>query len=263
MLKVYRYNWFMHMSIAIHLLAVCLLFVPGGWLYALMIVLANHVVFIAQGLWPRSCWLGDNISQIPREKAGNAVFITIDDGPCPEVTPRVLAILEQHHAQATFFCIGKKVAQYPDVVKAIIAAGHKVENHSMAHSYCFSLWGTDKIYKDIQAAQMAIADVTHARPRYFRAPAGLRNIFLDFVLQKLGLRLVSWTRRGFDTQQNNADKVLARLCKDVNPGDILLLHDANAAITHQGHAVILEVLPTLLQRLHECQLHPQALPDNL
>lgn len=261
--KAYRPTWFLRVSIAIHLLAVCLLFVPGGWLYALIIVFGDHAILVAQGLWPRSRWLGVNISQVPLAKADNAVFITIDDGPCPVVTPQVLQILAQYDAKATFFCIGKKVKQYPDLVKAIVSEGHKVENHSMAHKYSFSLWGADKIYQDVQEAQTVIRSVTNVTPRYFRAPAGLRNIFLDFVLQKLKLRLVSWTRRGFDTRQNNAGKVLDCLCKDLRAGDILLLHDANSAITRQGKAVILEVLPIFLQKLHENKLCSEALPDNL
>ncbi len=262
-LNTYRYTWFLRVSIGVHLLAACLLFVPGGWLYALLIVFTDHAVLVAQGLWPRSRWLGANVSQVPLAKAGNAVFITIDDGPCPEVTPQVLQILALYDAKVTFFCIGNKVKQYPDLVKAIIAEGHKVENHSMAHRHSFSLWGTHKISQDVQEAQTVIHNVTNISPRYFRAPAGLRNIFLDFVLQKLELRLVSWTRRGFDTRQNNARKVLDCLCKDLHAGDILLLHDGNAAITRQGKAVILEVLPVFLQKLHENKLCAKALPDKL
>lgn len=262
-LKDYRYTWFLRISIAVHLLAMCLLLVPGGLSYALIIVLSNHAVLVTQGLWPRSRWLGTNVSQVPVAKAGNAVFITIDDGPCPVITPQVLQILAQYHAKATFFCIGKKVKQYPDLAKAIVAKGHKVENHSMEHRYSFSLWGAHKIYRDIQEAQTVIRNVTNTNPRYFRAPAGLRNIFLDFVLQKLKLRLVSWTRRGFDTRQRDTWKVLDCLCKNLHAGDILLLHDGNSALTNRGNAVILEVLPVLLQKLHENKLYSEVLPDDL
>jgi len=263
MLTAYHYTWLLCVSIAVHLLAVCLLFVPGGWPYALIIVLGDHAALVTQGLWPRSHWLGANVSQVPYAKAGNAVFITIDDGPCPVVTPQALQILAQYRAKATFFCIGEKVKQYPDLAKAIVAGGHKLENHSMGHKYSFSLWSMYKIHQDIYEAQTVIREVTGINPRYFRAPAGLRNLFLDFVLQKLGLRLVSWTRRGFDTCQSDADKVLDRLCKNFQAGDILLLHDGNSALTHYGNAVILEVLPVLLQKLHENKLHSTVLPDNL
>jgi len=105
--------------------------------------------------------------------------------------------------------------------------------------------------------------VTNIPPHYFRAPAGLRNVFLDFVLQKLGLCLVSWTRRGFDTRQRNARIVLDSLCRNLKAGDILLLHDGNAALTHQGNAVIVEVLPVLLRVLFDNKLNSEVLPDGL
>lgn len=259
----YHYSWLLRLSIGVHLLALCLFFVPGGWLYALFLMFANHVVLVVQGLWPRSQWLGSNITRVPSAKAGNAVYITIDDGPCPEVTPEVLQILKRYNAKATFFCIGKRVKQYPDLARSIIASGHKLENHSMEHSHAFSLWGTQKIHRDVVNAQTVIQEATNIRPHYFRAPAGLRNIFLDVVLQKLGLVLVSWTRRGFDTRQRNAITVLDSLCRNLQAGDILLLHDGNAALTTHGNAVIVEVLPVLLQTLSDKSLTPKVLPDGL
>ena len=149
------------------------------------------------------------------------------------------------------------------MAKSIIASGHKLENHSMEHSHAFSLWGTQKIHRDVVNAQTVIQEATNIRPHYFRAPAGLRNIFLDVVLQKLGLVLVSWTRRGFDTRQRNALKVLDSLCRNLQAGDILLLHDGYAALTTHGNAVIVEVLPVLLQTLSDKSLIPEVLPDGL
>lgn len=259
----YHFSWFLRLSIVVHALAACLILLPSGLLYALIIVFGNHMVLVALGLWPRSCWLGTNITQVPPDKAGKVVYLTIDDGPCLKVTPLVLQILDQYNAKATFFCIGKKVNRYPDLAKLIVAKGHRLENHSMEHSYCFSLWSMHRIYEDINNAQLSIQKATDTRPNYFRAPAGLRNIFLDFVLQKMGLRLVSWTRRGFDTRQRDARKVLGCLCRNLQAGDILLLHDGNSALTQKGNAVIVEVLPLLLQKLLENNLCPEVLPDGL
>ena len=106
--------------------------------------------------------------------------------------------------------------------------------------------GLKGITKELQAAQETLTGLTGQRPRFFRAPAGFRNPFLDPVLTRLGLQLVSWSVRGFDTRVSNAAKVTNTLVAGLRPGAILLLHDGNAARTRAGTPVILEVLPALL-----------------
>jgi peptidoglycan/xylan/chitin deacetylase (PgdA/CDA1 family) len=105
--------------------------------------------------------------------------------------------------------------------------------------------------------------VTGSSPRFFRAPAGLRNPFLDPILTRLRLSLVSWTRRGFDTVNGNSDAVYRRLANPLEDGDILLLHDGNAARGRGGAPVILEVLPRLLDALAVKQLRPVTLRSAL
>lgn len=105
--------------------------------------------------------------------------------------------------------------------------------------------------------------MTGQRPTCFRAPAGLRNPFLAPVLHRLGLSLVSWTRRGFDTRESDPATVLARLTHGLRAGDILLLHDGHAARTTAGRAVLLEVLPPLLSRLRAEGLRTVTLPEAL
>jgi len=89
--------------------------------------------------------------------------------------------------------------------------------------------GPRGIEQEIVDAQHSIARITGQSPRFFRAPAGLRNPFLDPVLCRLQLRLASWTRRGFDTVNVDSDRVYRRLTRSLGPGDILLLHDGHAA----------------------------------
>jgi hypothetical protein len=83
------------------------------------------------------------------------------------------------------------------------------------------------------------------------------------VLDSLGLRLASWTRRGFDTVNGNADAVYRRLARSLGGGDILLLHDGNAALGATGSPVILDVLPRLLDRLRALRLSPVTLRNAL
>ena len=87
----------------------------------------------------------------------------------------------------------------------------------------------------------------------------LRSPLLDPQLQRLGLQLASWTRRGFDTRSNRAEAVLGKLTRGLAAGDILLLHDGHAALTGNGVPVILEVLPRLLDAVAGAHLTPVTL----
>jgi peptidoglycan/xylan/chitin deacetylase (PgdA/CDA1 family) len=235
-------------SIGLHLLAlIAVIAAPGQWRWALSAVLANHALLALVGLWPRSHWLGPNWTQLPAAAAANnAIALTFDDGPDPGVTPQVLDTLDRYAAQATFFCIGEKAARYPDLCREIVRRGHAVENHSQRHRHHFALMGRSGFMSELQAAQDTLTTITGQRPLFFRAPAGLRNPFLDPVLARLGLRLASWSARGFDTRIGDVERVKGQLLRGLRAGSILLLHDGNAARTLDGIPVILEVLPTVL-----------------
>jgi len=255
----------LYASAAVHVgAAAAMLARPRAWPWALGAVAANHLGLAAAGLWPRSQLLGPNWTRLPVQSGVSArAAITIDDGPDPGVTPRVLAQLAEHGAHATFFCVGVRVERYADLAREIVARGHHIENHSQRHRHNFSLLGPGGMAAEIARAQDSIFRVTGCSPRFFRAPAGLRNPFLDPVLTRLQLRLASWTRRGFDTVNADAEAVYRRLANPLQDGDILLLHDGNAARTRGGTPVILEVLPRLLDALATKGLRPVTLRSAL
>ena len=235
-------------TLALHVLTlVAVIAAPGQWRWALGAVLANHALLALLGLWPRSHWLGPNWTRLPAAAtARNEIALTIDDGPDPSVTPQVLELLDRYAAQATFFCIGEKAARHPDLCREIVRRGHAVENHSQHHRHHFSLLGRSAITRELQAAQNTLTAITGQHPLFFRAPAGLRNPLLDPVLTRMGLRLASWSARGFDTRSGDSERVKNKLLRGLHAGAILLLHDGNAARTPDGVPVILEVLPAVL-----------------
>lgn len=235
---------------------------PALWPWALGAVAADHALLTTAGLLPRSTLLGPNLTRLPEAAAEKRqIALTIDDGPDPEVTPRVLDLLDAAGARATFFCIGHRAREYPALCREISARGHRVENHGDSHSKAFATFGPGRMRADIAAAQTTLADITGRAPRFFRATAGLRNPFLDPVLAGLGLSLAAWTRRPYDTRCGDPATVLARLTTGLGPGDILLQHDGNAARTADGTPVILAVLPALLATLQEHQLNPVTLDE--
>jgi peptidoglycan/xylan/chitin deacetylase (PgdA/CDA1 family) len=235
--------------------------VPSSWPWALGAVAANHLVLTAGGLWPRSRWLGSNWTRLPQAAAARGeIAITIDDGPDPAVTPAVLDLLDAHRVQATFFCIAERARAHPALCRAIVARGHSVQNHSDRHLHRFSLLGPRAMAREVGAAQASLAEITGTLPRFFRAPAGLRNPFLQPVLQRLELQLVSWTRRGFDTVGSDPRAVAARLMRRLGAGDIVLVHDGHAARDGEGRALAVVALPLLLARVRDARLAPVTLP---
>ena len=236
-------------SFGLHALAAGSLLLAPEWAgWALGAVALNHAALTAAGLWPRSVLLGPNVTRLPEPAcARRAVALTLDDGPNPEITPAVLELLEREGVCVTFFCVAERAKAQPALMREIVARGHSVQNHSYGHRHHFALLGPRGMAREVERAQQTLADLTGVLPHCFRAPAGLRNPFLDPVLHRLGLHLVSWTRRGFDTRTSNPQRVLARLTAGLSAGDILLLHDGHAQRTAHGQPVALAVLPALLQ----------------
>jgi peptidoglycan/xylan/chitin deacetylase (PgdA/CDA1 family) len=228
-------------------LAGCLL-KPSAWPWWLAALAVNHATFTIAGLLPRSSLLGPNWTRLPdTARNAQALALTIDDGPDPRVTPQVLDLLDRYRVRVTFFCIGAKAQRYPELAREIVARGHALENHSQVHVHTFSLTFPGALKREIDAAQCSLAELGGERPMFFRAPAGLRNIFLEPVLQALDLRLAAWTRRGFDTRERDPDVVTRRLLDGLAARDILLLHDGNAAETADGQPLIVTVLPRVIE----------------
>lgn len=246
----------LRLSFALHAgTAAGLLLAPGLWPEALGLLAANHAVLTTAGLLPRSTLLGPNLTRLPAAAAARGeISLTIDDGPNPEVTPRVLDILDAAGAHASFFCIGTEARRHPALVREIIARGHGIENHSMHHLKRFAALGPRRMAAEVAAAQDCLADLAGRAPAFFRPTAGLRSPFLDPILSRQNLKLAAWTRRAYDTRRGNPELVHGVLARNLAAGDILLLHDGNAALSPAGIPVILEVLPRLLASLRAARL---------
>ena len=252
---------FLLIQLALHGAALLQLMIyPQEWCWAAATVLLSQLMLMAACLWPRSTCLGANLVRLPTAAVQRGeVALTIDDGPDPQVTPRVLAILAQHGAVATFFCIGERAAAHPELCRSMLAAGHRIENHGARHPTLCSLSAPAGWRREILDGQHILLRITGQTPHFYRPVAGLRNVFLDPVLHNLGLQLASWTRRGFDTRERDPEKVLQRLTHQLAAGDILLLHDGNAARTPAGEALIVTVLPQLLDSIRVQGLTPVTL----
>src|SRR5512134_2662155 len=149
------------LSILLHVAAgVTVAMQPALWPWALGAVGGNHLLLTAAVFWPRGRALGANMDRLPASAvARGEVCITFDDGPDPEVTPRVLDLLDREGAKATFFCVGEKAAAFPDIVREIVRRGHGVENHSQRHSNAFAFYGIFRLRRDLESTQAVVSGI--------------------------------------------------------------------------------------------------------
>ncbi len=172
--------------------------------------------------------------------AKKEIALTFDDGPHPEITLKVLEILKKHEVKAAFFCIGRKIEQYPEITAAAFKDGHIIGNHSYTHSPLFDLFLPAKMTGELNKTSTIILHATGKKPLLFRPPFGVTNPWLKKALKKTELIPVGWSVRSLDTVKT-AEKVLEKLKKEMHPGAVILLHD-----THEKIIPILDgILPWL------------------
>jgi peptidoglycan/xylan/chitin deacetylase (PgdA/CDA1 family) len=160
-----------------------------------------------------------------RGKAGaKRVALTFDDGPDPEATPAVLAVLDRYGIKAAFFCIGKKVAQYPEIARRIVDEGHIIANHGYHHFWWTNFSMFKGLNREMAKAQEAIKSVIGKSPAFFRPLAGLTNPHIDRALNENSLICVGWDVRPFDTRRKKK-QVVNTIVRKIRDGSIILLHD--------------------------------------
>ena len=180
--------------------------------------------FLAPTLVPNCRWNGPVLRRFATTE--RVVWLTIDDGPDPHDTPEILDVLARHEARASFFAIGRKVWRYPAAARAVVAAGHDLQNHTWSHPAA-SFWAATPACAraEIRAANDAIREVTGQTPRFFRAPAGLANPFVHAAASRAGLHMAGWSVRGYDGVAHRPDDVIASITQRLHPGAIVLLHE--------------------------------------
>lgn len=170
-------------------------------------------------------FLGYYLPVISRGNSGEqAVALTFDDGPDPLSTPDLLRLLSKHGVKATFFVIGKKAAEHPELVKEILRQGHCIGNHSYTHDNLMLLKGRRHLLTEIEKTQHVLRDLGVVS-YVFRPPAGVTGPGLCQVLRHLNLYAVNFRCRAFDGGNRRIRNLSKKILKCVQPDDIILLHD--------------------------------------
>lgn len=194
---------------------------PFAWMAAVFFAAGLPAVYAllvpgAQGLGPvRTRFV------TPRRE----VWLTIDDGPDPEDTPRVLDLLDRHRATATFFVVGERAARHPGLVSDIVRRGHEVAHHTHTHPEATFWFATPgRVARELEDTLQALAPLG-IRPRWFRAPVGIKNLFLWAATAARGMEVVGWTVRSWDSVARDPEAVARTVVRRVQPGSILLFHE--------------------------------------
>jgi peptidoglycan/xylan/chitin deacetylase (PgdA/CDA1 family) len=193
---------------------------------------------------PNSRWLLDRRTEVPC--AGHpCVALTFDDGPSPEITPKVLDILREKKAKGTFFAVGQQVELNPEIARRTTSEGHVIGNHTYSHPSLFCFLSPRRLHDEIERAQDTILRVTGVRPTHFRSPVGLRHPILKQALEAAALQFVLWTLRTYDTRAVSTERLRRRILERVQPGAIVLLHDRPGP----GACAMLSALPDVIDEL--------------
>lgn len=221
----------------------------AGW-STLGVMAAAHAVLLYATLRPNNRIFGPVISRFTPAQ-GNEVWLTIDDGPDPADTPRLLDLLDAHGARATFFVRGDRARAHPDLVAEIVRRGHGLGNHTFHHPQAtFWCLGPGRLRREIGGCSDTLRELTGRAPTLFRAPVGMVNPFVHAAAARSGLRLVGWSARGFDGVRAHASDpaaVVRRIMDALQPGGIALLHEGRRGPA--GEAVNVRAVAGLLAAL--------------
>jgi peptidoglycan/xylan/chitin deacetylase (PgdA/CDA1 family) len=202
-----------------------------------VVVAASAGITAYAAVHPRAQLFGRTIfcTNSPRKLA-----ITFDDGPNPAITPKLLTLLEQYKARATFFLIGRFLRECPDFAKEILARGHAIGNHTETHPKLLYM-DSAKIRAELRLCHHAVAHLLGAPPKWFRPPYGLRNPWVASEARELNMRTVMWTLLPGDWRAKSVEWLIQRMnpiaerarnlsaastsATNSGSGDILCLHD--------------------------------------
>jgi peptidoglycan/xylan/chitin deacetylase (PgdA/CDA1 family) len=187
----------------------------------------------------------------PEGEQPKLVALTFDDGPDPTYTPKVLSILKKNGIKATFCLVGRQVKKYPELVRQIVAEGHKVASHTMNHDERLPVRSDKKLREEILGCKELIeAAAPEAKVEFFRAPGGNWNRHMRDLALAWGMRPLGWSVDTKDWQHPGSDVMLDTVDKQLRPGGIILMHDAGGDRSESVQALE-DLIPVLEEEGYE------------
>ncbi|MEW2292903.1 polysaccharide deacetylase family protein [Streptomyces sp. NPDC006743] len=182
------------------------------------------------------------------DKGARGVNITIDDGPDPTWTPKVLEVLRENGVKATFCMVGTQAKAYPDMVKAVLAAGHRLCDHTVSHDTSMDHKSQAYQSQQILDAEKMITEASGGvRPMYYRAPGGAFTPYSRQLAASRGMRPLGWNVDTKDFERPGTAAIVATVKQEIHNGPTVLFHDAGGDRTQTVEA-LREILPWLKQQ---------------
>ncbi|MFD7860745.1 polysaccharide deacetylase family protein [Streptomyces sp. NPDC057682] len=185
------------------------------------------------------------------DRGEHGVNITIDDGPDPRWTPQVLELLKENKVKATFCMVGTQAEAYPNLVKAVVAGGHKLCNHTVSHDTAMDKKSEAYQSKEILDAERMITKASGGvRPQYYRAPGGAFTPYSRHLAASHGMRPLGWNVDSRDFERPGVDTMVATVKREIANGPTVLFHDAGGDRSQTLEA-LRQVLPWLREQGYE------------
>ena len=162
-----------------------------------------------------------------------AIALTFDDGPDPDVTPKLLELLDAHSTRATFFMCGLAAQRHPGLVRSVVAAGHTIGGHSWDHRPVHNL-SESEWRRQIDDTHGLLEDLSGGQVRWFRPPRGRTDRHTREKLRRRGVATVYWSSAGRDWRLRDPELIAGAVLDDLDTGAIVLLHDAIADFLSSG-----------------------------
>jgi peptidoglycan/xylan/chitin deacetylase (PgdA/CDA1 family) len=186
---------------------------------------------------------------VDRTVPGPGVALTFDDGPHPEGTPAVLAVLDEADMKATFFLVGEQVERRPTLAAEIARRGHLVALHGYRHRPQPAMRAA-AVEADLARGTAAIEDATGAGLRLHRPPYGLYSPAGLIAVRRDGLQPLLWSKWGKDWRRlTTPERIATRVTRELRPGDVILLHDADFYSARGSHERTIEALKLIVREL--------------
>lgn len=163
---------------------------------------------------------------LPGHSGVRQIALTVDDGPHPVWTPKVLDLLAELEVRATFCMVGGNAFRHPDLVRRVVDGGHRIANHTYSHPLDLATRSRAQVDRQIERANEVLTRASggHA-PTLFRAPGGAWSATLLASVAAAGLRPLDWSVDPRDWSRPGTARIVEVLLTRTRPGSIILEHD--------------------------------------